>query len=331
MEKRVSSPEFKLFQRPPWKARTPVAFGAAAISGEGGGYGFGEMDEAKALDLLAYAWDRGLRVFDAAPIYGYGLAEKRLGLAFSKRREDVFLISKSGVTWHDSGRVNRTNDPHVTERMLIQSLRDFRSEYIDLYFIHWPDSKVDIRRPMEILAEAQYQGKIKHIGLCNTHEEDLRLASEVAKIEVVQSEFNFLKTDAKKLFTYFNEKQISFMGWGTFDKGILSGTVTRNRQFEAIDARSWAPWWKSQNKETKFQKVEFLTQILNSRGVSLLQFVLQWGRRFPELDLMLCGMKSHQQIDSALAAFETLLPEEIFLEVDSEMVRAFNSEEEKLR
>ena len=86
--------------------------------------------------MLGLAFDLGIRLYDTAPIYGFGLSEQRLGNYFKHKREDVFFISKSGVDWHDSKRVNMTNDPAVTQKMLENSLRDLQSDYIDLYMIH---------------------------------------------------------------------------------------------------------------------------------------------------------------------------------------------------
>jgi len=68
----------------------PLAFGGAAISGEGGGYGFGVISESEAIDLLHEAYELGLRIFDTAPIYGFGLSEIRMGKAFKQNREKVF-------------------------------------------------------------------------------------------------------------------------------------------------------------------------------------------------------------------------------------------------
>ena len=183
----------------------------------------------------------GVRLFDSAPIYGFGLSERRMGEAFKKMREEVFLCSKSGVTWSSSKRVDMTNDPQVTQRMLEQTLRDFQSDYVDLYMIHWPDPRVDIRRPMEVLAKAKEQTKIRHIGLCNTTPEDLLKAQEIEEIEVVQSQFNLFEDSLKKDFLPELKKQgISFMSWGTLDKGILTGRVHEKRQYDRCDARSWA-------------------------------------------------------------------------------------------
>ena len=165
-----------------------IGLGGASISGEGGGYGFGEISESLAIDLIRYSYEKGINLFDTAPLYGKGLSEQRLGKALKEVREEVFIVSKCGLTWKPSGRVDHTNDPRVCQRMLEQSLRDLQSDYMDLYMVHYPDPKFDIRVTLEVLARAQREGKIGLIGLCNTNETELALAEEVADIAIIQNE-----------------------------------------------------------------------------------------------------------------------------------------------
>ena len=233
-----------------------VSFGGASISGEGKGYGFGAISDGEAVELVQAAYYAGINCFDTAPIYGFGLSEKRIGRAVKDFREKVLLVTKSGVSWHkDTKRVNRTNCPIQTEIMLEQSLKDLQTDYIDLYMIHWPDEKVDIRQPMEVLSKAKTDGKIKFIGLCNTNLDDLEKASEIDTIDVLQSSLNFFEREVEEdLFPEIKKQGLGFMSYGTLDKGILTGRVTKDRKFDEFDARSWAPWWKKSPVEEKVKK-----------------------------------------------------------------------------
>ena len=281
----------------------PIAFGGAAISGEGGGYGFGDISENDAIDLLLEAFEGGVKIFDTAPIYGFGMSEMRMGKAFKNIREKVFIVSKCGVTWNESKRVDMNNDPVVAQKMLEQSLRDLKSDYIDLYMIHWPDARVDIRKTMEVLAKAKHEGKIKHIGLCNTNILELNLAFEIERVEVVQSEFNlftnnFVRTE---LFPYLKEKDISFMSWGTLDKGIISGRVDeQKRVYDKSDCRSWAPWWKSANNSDKFLAMKKLLPLLDKNCHTGLELALGYNLSFPELSVAICGAKNSNQLQTLL-------------------------------
>jgi aryl-alcohol dehydrogenase-like predicted oxidoreductase len=294
----------------------PLAFGGAAISGEGAGYGFGTISDNDSIDLLKLAFERGFRIFDTAPIYGFGLSEKRMGIAFKHMREKVFLVSKSGVTWHENRRVDMTNDPKITLKMLEQSLTDLQTDYIDLYMIHWPDAKVDIRRPMEVLAKAKTQGKIKHIGLCNTYVGDLDKALEIESVEVVQSQFNFFENELQKdLFPFLLKNKIDFMSWGTLDKGILTGRVNNTRKFDKDDCRSWAPWWKSQDHSAKFKAMEKILPILKEEGFSPVSLALAFNLSFKEVSVAICGARNIEQLESLVMALQNLPPKELILKL----------------
>ena len=290
----------------------PLSFGGAAISGEGKGYGFGDISENESIDLLLQAKDLGIKIFDTAPIYGFGLSEKRMGLAFEKCREDVFLVSKCGVSWHDNGRVNMSNDPTTTKKMLEQSLRDLRSEYIDLYMVHWPDNRVDIRKTLEVLEKAKNQGKIKHIGLCNTNLDEISKASEISKIEVLQSEMNFFNTTIRdELLVKPECSEMSFMSWGTLAKGILTGRVNSDRKYNKSDCRSWAPWWKKSDKDINIEKMNKLLPFLQENGHSGLELALANNLQFSEVDTLLCGARSASQLESLFKAINNLPSNEL--------------------
>lgn len=284
-----------------------IAFGGAAISGEGGGYGFGEISEKESIDLLHACFDAGINIYDTAPVYGFGESERRIGKAFKNKRDDVFLVSKSGVTWNSAKRIYISNDPGITEKMLHQSLSDLKTDYIDLYMIHWPDSKVDIQEPMKILSRAKEEGKIRFIGLSNPLLEDLKKAEEVDRIDVLQDEFNFFKDDLKKtLFPTVRENNYGLMTWGTLGKGVLTGRVTRNRKFDSSDCRSWAPWWKTSYLQNKIDEIEKFNSSLKTVGLTGLQVALGFNLSFQEVSTAICGIRNLQQLKNLLFALDSL-------------------------
>ncbi len=288
-----------------------IAFGGASVSGEGGGYGFGEISHQASDDLIWYAFERGILVFDTAPCYGYHQSEIRIGRALKPVREKVIIVSKSGVTWHSNKRMDMTNDPAVTKKMLEDSLRSLDTDYIDIYMIHWPDKNVDIRKPMEVLSKAKLEGKIKHIGLCNTTVDDITLAGEIDKIEVVQSEFNIFNHQAReKLFPFLSKSSIEFMSWGTFDKGVLTGNAKKGRVYDKFDLRSWAPWWKKSNLDEKYEMVEQLKTVAKNQNVSLLDLALGFNLNHKDLSVAICGAKNIKQLDEILNSVKSLSSKE---------------------
>ena len=295
-----------------------IGFGGASLSGEGGGYGFGEISDVQALDLVDYSLERGVNLFDTAPLYGKGLGEKRLGRALRSVREKVLIVSKCGITWHPSGRIDHHNHPDICRKMLEQSLRDLQSDYIDLYMVHYPDFKVDIRQTVEVLARAQQEGKIRFIGLCNTTLEELELAREVVAIDVVQNELNFFFTETTDQLLPWPERwDIGLMGWGTLHKGILTGRAVKGRHYQSCDVRSWAPWFCKDEKIARQMAwaQEVLFPRLGELNIDPVAFALQFSLGHAPLATALCGPRSCKQLDSLLQAMEAIVEERVFNEL----------------
>lgn len=296
----------------------PYAFGGAALSGDGGGYGFGTIKDA--IGLLEFAYDSGVTVYDTAPIYGFGESEKVLSQFIKNKREKVRVISKSGVFWQSSKRVDMTNDPKVTLQMLEDSLKRLSSEYIDLYMIHWPDPKIDIRYPLEVLAKAKEQGKILEIGLCNTTLDDLKTAKDVVDIRVVQSQHNLYEAPSSEIQNYLNENQISFMGWGVFDKGILTGRVTKKREqaknYDESDCRRSAPWWVQKDVIAKCEKLGPWMAMAEELELSPSELAVNYALTPDFSDMVLVGAKKREDLESVLKTKRKPLSDDVRKELE---------------
>lgn len=268
-----------------------IVFGGAAISGEGAGYGFGDITENESLDLLSYAYSVGINFFDTAPIYGFGESERRIGIAFEKSRDKVFICSKAGVDWHDNKRVNMSNDPKVILKMFDESRTRLKSDYIDLYMIHWPDKNIDIRYSLDPLLKLKDKGHILSIGLCNTTNKEL---TDAPQIDFIQGEFNYFNNS----FENINKDDYLTMGWGSFDKGILSGSVNEQSRFDKSDCRSWAPWWKKSDWKKRVSLSQKLQEKIKPQ--SLVEFSVKHS--FNNIDFPIFGMRKKSHIDSVLDA-----------------------------
>ncbi len=295
-----------------------LGFGGAAFSGAGAGYGFGEISWKETEEIMDKALESGIRLFDTAPIYGFGQSEETLGKLL-KNNDDVIVVSKSGVSWHENKRVNMSNDANNTSLMLDESLRRLQRDKIDLYMIHWPDARVDIRRPLEILIRAKEIGKIKAIGLCNTNMEDLSKAIEMTSIDALQSEINFFKPLDLEIEKMANQHHISIMSWGLFDKGIIAGSVTRGRTFGPEDARSWAPWWKKSDKDFKMFVMEKIFPVLKDAGHSGIELALKSALQQSHMPLV--GAKSVAQLLSVLNGLKNLPSDDLMSQIKTQFLQ----------
>lgn len=279
-----------------------LGLGTAAIAqgGDKSGYHLGGITENEANTLLSYLYERGIYLWDCAPVYGLGSSEQRIGSFFkskgSEARQKVFLVSKGGVGWHSSGRINMSNTPAHIDQQLHESLKTLQTEYIDLYMIHWPDPLVDIRRNIEQLARYQEQSKIRFIGLSNTNIQDFKRSEEVCKIDALQFEANY--------FTYQNypwiEKlkkerpELLTIAWGLFDKGLLSGRWKTNTSFAKGDYRSLPLFKKDPERVKRHQKVEEFFKLYQNKNDKLTkaQMCVDFNKSLPFVDISLCGSKT---------------------------------------
>lgn len=280
-----------------------VCFGGASISGEGAGYGFGSISEKDSIHLIHQSLDLGINFFDSAPIYGFRESEKRLGKALKGKRQNNFIISKSGVSWHENKRVNMSNDPKIAQAQLENSLRDLQTDYIDYYLVHWPDANHPLDLLLEYYLKAKKEGKIKSIGLCNTNNDDIKIAKDLTDISVFQSESNLFNNGFDKLSLQESDFK---MGWGTFDKGILTGSVTLLRKFDKYDCRSWAPWWKKSNWRKKVEAVEKLIKLLKTKD-ELVRFSLSYSFNINKMNSVICGFKSIDQLLPIVSSVDSLM------------------------
>lgn len=268
-------------------------FGGASFSGLGSGYGLGELVDCNSQELFDYVYEHGIRIYDFAPIYGFNQAEIEMGKLIKNKRDEIKLVSKAGITWHENKRVDMNNDPKIIKKMFDQSLKNFNTDYIDIYMIHWPSKNIDIRYSVEVLENLRAKGKIKDIGLSNSNEEDFKKAKEVAQISFLQGEVNLFNQNS------FKVDDIQKMGWGTLDKGILAGTVTLDRNFTKEDARSHAFWWKKSNWKEKVKFVESIKDKFKINNDELLSLSIKFALNNCQLPIL--GFKSISQVNKVLS------------------------------
>jgi len=270
--------------------------------------------EKRAVSLLLEAKDAGINLFDTAPVYGFGTSEKRMGKAFKSCRSEVFLVSKSGVYFDPKATkpgIDIDNSPEVTRSMLEDSLRRLDTDYIDLYMVHWPDPRTDIRKAIEVLQKAKEEGKIRAIGLCNTNLQDLSLASEVARIDVAQSAFNLWDRKAEReIFQELTDKKMGFMAYGTFDQGMLTGKLKPDQKYDQHDLRGRSRWQKKP-KDKKFAAVKILKDMVGSEVQAMVALALRAVLDSGVVSTALCGVRSSKQLRSTLAALEARPSEDV--------------------
>jgi aryl-alcohol dehydrogenase-like predicted oxidoreductase len=216
-----------------------VALGTWAI----GGWMWGGTDEAQSISTIRAALDHGINVVDTAPVYGFGRSEEIVGKAIAegRLRSRVVIASKVGLEW-ESGTVFRNASRARILREIEDSLRRLRTDYIDIYQVHWPDPLVTIEETAEAMQTLFVQGKIRAIGVSNFSVRQIEAFRRVAPVHVLQSPYNLFERGIEAdLLPYCRNNRIATFGYGALCRGLLSGRMQPDTKFVGDDLRRSDP------------------------------------------------------------------------------------------
>ena len=226
-----------------------IAFGTWAF---GGDWGAPDLQESK--DAIQHAVELGINFFDTAQAYGFGASEQLLADALFERtrREDVIIATKGGLR-KDGDRLLRDAGRQWLRAGVESSLRNLRTDYIDLYQVHWPDPHTPPEETAAALEELVGEGKIRHVGVSNYDVDQMEALGRCGRVETLQPAYHLFHRDIEdKILSYTAEHDIGVLVYGAIAHGLLSGRLTASTTFDAADWRgsgkSALPSWRSRGR-----------------------------------------------------------------------------------
>jgi aryl-alcohol dehydrogenase-like predicted oxidoreductase len=254
---------------------SPVAIGTWAI----GGWMWGGTDEAESIATIRAAFEHGINIVDTAPVYGFGRSEEIVGKAIAegRLRADVLIATKAGLQW-DGGKVSRNASRARILREVEDSLRRLRTDYIDVYQVHWPDPLVTIEETAEAMLTLLKQGKIRAIGVSNFSVLQMERFRRVAPLHVLQPPYNLFERGIETdLLPYCRKNQIAMLGYGALCRGLLSGRMRTDTVFDGDDLRRNDPKFIEPRFAQYLAAVGKLDRLARQRfGKRVIQLAVRW-------------------------------------------------------
>ena len=215
-----------------------VGLGTWAI----GGWMWGGTDERESITTIRAALTHGINVIDTAPAYGFGRSEEIVGKAIADGlRNRVVLATKVGLEWHDGKLTRNASRERITQE-IEDSLRRLRTDYIDIYQVHWPDPLTPIEETAEAMLSLLEQGKIRAIGVSNFSVEQMDQFRTVAPLHVSQPPYNLFERDIDKdIRPYCRKNGIATLGYGALCRGLLSGRIAPKPSSRAMTSGATIP------------------------------------------------------------------------------------------
>lgn len=290
----------------------PIALGTNAV---GGHNLYPNLDEEQGKDVVRQAINHGINLLDTAYIYGPERSEELVGEVVKEYpREQIKIATKGSHEFDENQEVHQNNQPEYLKQQVENSLKRLQTDYIDLYYIHFPDDNTPKDQAVAALQELKEQGKIKAIGVSNFTLDQLKEANKDGYVDVVQLEYNLLHRENEAVLQYCVDHQITFIPYFPLASGILAGKYDENTKFS--DHRTTRRDFKPGVFEENVRRVKALESIAAAHQTSIASIVLAFYLTRPAIDVIIPGAKRAEQVVENIKAADIVLSDDEIQYID---------------
>jgi aryl-alcohol dehydrogenase-like predicted oxidoreductase len=266
-------------------------------------------DVAAARAVVDRAIELGVTLFDTADVYGDGTSESFLGETIGARRHRVVIATKFG--WGSpSGGSRRT-----IMRTVEASLKRLRTDYIDLYQVHFPDPHTPIEETLRALDELVRQGKVRAIGCSNFSSAQVKAALEASKslgaasFVTCQDEYSLLVRKIERdLMPLMLERGMTLLPYAPLAGGFLSGKYLRDKPLPKTGRLAYSTHHASDViNERNWEMADRLREFSSRTGRSMLGVAFGWLLSRPVTASVIAGAMTAEQVEQNVRAGETKL------------------------
>ncbi len=292
-----------------------IALGTWAI----GGWMWGGSDEKEAIDTILKAIDLGINIIDTAPVYGFGKSEEIVGkaLKMSGKRQDTIIATKVGLEWNNSSVFRNSSRDRILKE-IEDSLKRLQTDYIDIYQVHWPDEKVSIEETASTMQKLYEEGYIRAIGVSNYTVEQIKEFKKYATLHTCQPPYNLFERQAEKeILPYCMKHNIKTLLYGSLCRGLLSGKMTLQTEFNGDDLRKIDPKFQQPLYAQYLNAVKQLDDFAkNHYKKSVIHLAIRWILDQKGADIALLGARKPHQLDFINDIFDFTVSSQDCHEID---------------
>ncbi|MBW4594036.1 MAG: aldo/keto reductase [Brasilonema angustatum HA4187-MV1] len=270
------------------------------------------VEDADSIKAIRAGFEAGMTTVDTAEVYGDGHSERIVAQALSDVRDQVEYATKVFAN-------------HLKYNQVIEccehSLKNLRTDYIDLYQIHWPAGSfnselVPIEETMNALNHLKKQGKIRAIGVSNFSKTQLEEASQYGRVDSLQPPYSlFWRYVEKDAMPYCIEHKIAIIAYSPLAQGLLTGKFEAGHKFDPQDNRAKNKLFQGENFERAQQALEKLRPIAERHNCTLAQLALAWLIAQPQ-SYAIAGVRYPEQATANAQAASVQLSTEDLYQID---------------
>jgi aryl-alcohol dehydrogenase-like predicted oxidoreductase len=288
---------------------TRIGFGAWAIGGGAGEFGWGAQDDEDSIAAIHHALELGINWIDTAAGYGFGRSEEVIGRALEGLGEDErpHVFTKASLVEGPGRTTVHSLKRDSILREAEASLQRLGVDAIDLYQIHWPIPDQDIEEGWATFAELKEQGFVRHIGVSNFSVEQLRRAQMIAPVETLQPQYSLIERDAEyELLPFAEWKQIGVIAYSPMGSGVLTGAMTRERirDLPDDDWRKHDARFREPRLSQHLELVSRVRTVAERHDTTPGAVAVAWALRNPAVDGAIVGFRRPTQVEPILRGAE---------------------------
>jgi aryl-alcohol dehydrogenase-like predicted oxidoreductase len=286
---------------------SPIAFGTWQLGGE-----WGQFDEDEGIAAIRQARELGVNFFDTAQGYGFGASERVLGKALrddlDSRRDEVVIATKGGLRMTDDGLV-RDSSPEWLRSGVDSSLQALGVDHIDVYQVHWPDSRVPFADTAGALQALVDEGEIRHVGVSNFDAAQMAEFARTRPVETLQPPYDlFRRGIEEEILPYCLRARpwrARLRAAGARDAHRGDGREHQVRRRRLAQRR---PLLQGRGVRRNVQVVRELERFASQDlGVSVSRLAIAWTLATPAVQVAIVGARHPGHIEDSVAAAELAL------------------------
>ena len=278
----------------------------------------GRIDMDATRRVVHQAVDLGITLFDTADVYGRGASETMLGEALGERRPHVVIATKFGGRMDDGDMMRGASRRYIL-MAAEASLRRLRTDWIDLYQIHFPDGGTPLEETLRALDDLVRQGKVRYIGSSNFPAwlvaEAHWLARDLGTHAFIscQNEYSLLKRDPEReLLAAMQRYGLGLLPYFPLASGLLTGKHRRGQVQEGSRLANNRGAAERLLTDENWGRVEGLQAFAAAHGHTLLDLAVSWLACQPTVASVIAGATRPEQVEQNVAAAGwRLTPDEI--------------------
>jgi aryl-alcohol dehydrogenase-like predicted oxidoreductase len=274
--------------------------------------------------VINAALEAGITFLDTADLYGFGVSEDFIGQILGSRRKEVVLATKFGGV----AKVKKTGESwgsrEYIRNCVEDSLRRLRTDWIDVYQMHYPDPSTPIEETLESLDELVGQGKVRAIGHSNFSGAQIEQADtqgkehHLAHFVTAQNEWSLLNREAERDVAPACDKYgLGQLPYFPLANGMLTGKYRRGQGFAAGTRLAAIERFQGLASDENFTKIEALQIFAEQRGHTLLELAFSWLAAQPCVVSVIAGATKPEQVHANAAAANWKLAVEELAEVEA--------------